>query len=80
LNSISKLDSITANLELIGNKDWQFDTIELVGLGDSEFTTKQNIRITHTFVVGPMFLTGELSDIYNQIAPARFKPDNEIKY
>ena len=80
LNSASKLSGVTYDLELIGNKDWQFDEMELVGLGDTEFTTKQNIRLTHSFIIGPMFLAEELSDIYAQIAPGRFKADNKIKY
>ena len=80
LNSASKLSGVTSDIELIGNKDWQFDEMELVGLGDTEFTTKQNIRLTHSFIIGPMFLAEELSSIYAQIAPDRFKADNKIKY
>jgi hypothetical protein len=72
-----------ALLNLLGNKDWQIETITILGTDfDANYPTGSHgtIRLTHEVVVTPLFLVGELTDLAAGIAPDYFKPDNKIKY
>ncbi len=76
-------DVVSQLLDASGNKDWQIDSVTLVGLGDdSNYPTdaRVQIKITHESVVTPLFLAGQYDDLLNGIAPDYFKPDNLIRY
>jgi hypothetical protein len=59
-------DIVSQALSAFGNLDWQIDSAVLVGLGDDPdwpADTQVRIKITHTTVVTPLFLVGELSNL-----------------
>ncbi len=80
INSDDELDTITITLENVGNLDWQFDTIESVGVDSSTYITQQKLKITHNTIVTPLFLVGQYDDLAAGLAPDYFKPDNKIRY
>jgi hypothetical protein len=76
-------DVVSLNLSPLGDKDWQIDSIALVGLGDDpNFPANTHVRVktTHTVVVTPLFLAGQYDNMRLGITPDYFKPDNTIKY
>ncbi|MEB3151468.1 MAG: hypothetical protein VKL60_20930 [Sphaerospermopsis sp.] len=52
----------TTELDNIGGKEWQADILTVEGAGDGE-GTEQNVVLTHTFIVTPLFLATELDDL-----------------
>lgn len=52
----------TTELDNIGGKEWQADLVTVEGAGDGE-GTEQNVVLTHTFIVTPLFLATELDDL-----------------
>lgn len=61
--SSNQLSTIaTTELDNIGGKEWQADLVTVEGAGDGE-GTEQNVVLTHTFIVTPLFLATELDDL-----------------
>ncbi len=82
-DSATALTDVTMNLSPLGDKDWQIDSIALVGLGDDpNYPADAHVRVklTHTVIVTPLFLAGQYDNLRLGIAPDYFKPDNLIKY
>jgi len=83
-SSSALTDVVSQALIANGYKDWQIDSVTLVGDGDDAVNYPANthvrITLTHEIVITPLYLQGQYENMRLGLPPEYFKPDNAIKY
>lgn len=84
VTGLSSLDTVTEHdMDQLGNKSYQYGYIKAKGNGKglAESTTvSQGFTISQALIVDPLFLSDQIEDIRNGIAPPYFKDGKCLKY